>query len=524
MTTMLGDAAGLLLAAVEWPVWATVLIIATLFLVLFFICLGIYAHRFVKVGPNQVLVISGKRSKYVDEDGRRLGFRFVKGGGSFIWPIVEKYDLLELELFTVELKDQEAYTVTGVLIRIDGVAQVKIKGDDESIRTAAERFLSMRLTEISEVARKTLEGALRAIVGTLTVEEIYKERDAFASKVQELAGGDMSNMGLSIDSFVLSDIRDNSGYLDALGQPRIAAVKRDAQIAQAEADRDATIARAAAEQAGQEAKFIADTKIAEAQRNYEVKREEYQTSVNTQAAIRMAAGELEQKKQAQRIKDEEVKISVVEKQRMIEVQDKEIQRRQRELEATIQKPADAEKYRIQALADAEKHRLIAEATGEAEAKKALGMGEGEARKAMGIGEGGAKEAMGKGEAAAERAKGLAEAEVIAAQGQATAEAMAKKADAWREYNQAAVIQMVIERLPELAAAIGAPLAKTDRITIVNTGGESLGASKITGDVAKIIAQLPPVIQSLSGVDLADLVSKLPKLGEKDSGAKGTAKK
>ena len=245
MTAHVGIPANLIAEVTAPPGWLWVVLVGIVVVILLIVFIRVWANRFVKVGPNQVLVISGKGGKrYVDENGRRLGFRFVKGGGSFIWPIIEKYDILELELFSVELKDQEAYTITGVLIRTDGVAQVKIKGDDESIRTAAERFLSRNLDEVREVARKTLEGALRAIVGTLTVEQIYKERDAFASKVQELAGGDMSNMGLSIDSFVLSDIRDDGGYLNALGQPRIAAVKRDAQIAQANADRDARIAKA----------------------------------------------------------------------------------------------------------------------------------------------------------------------------------------------------------------------------------------------------------------------------------------
>jgi flotillin len=501
-----------LLAANGVPGWAWIVIVVIVLLVVGFIILGVVASRFRKVGPNQVLVISGKGGrKYVDEHGKRLGFRFVKGGGSFIWPVIEKYDILPLELITVELQNQEAYTITGVLIRVDGVAQVKVRGDDESIRTAAERFLSMSTNEILDVARKTLEGALRAIVGTLTVEEIYKERDAFASKVQELAGGDMNNMGLSIDSFVLSDIRDNSGYLDALGQPRIAAVKRDAIVAQAEADRDATIRSAQANQAGQEAKYAADTEIALAQRDYETKKAEYQASVNEKTAAADLAYDLQKFKTGQLVKDEEVKVQLVEKQRLIEVQEKEILRRQKELEATVQKPADAEKYRISALADAEKHRLIAEASGEAEAKKALGEGEGAARQATGAGE-----------AEANRAKGLAEAQVIEAQGEATATAMSKKADAWRQYNQAAVIQMVIERLPELAAAVSAPLGKTDKITIVNTGGGAAGASKITEDVAKIIAQLPPVVQSLSGVELAELVNKLPKIGQKaEGGAKGS---
>ena len=210
--------------------------------------------RYTKVGPNQVLIVSGNKHKL--EDGTTVGFRIVKGGGTFVMPIFEKVDLLSLELLTIDVQTPEVYTSKGVPVKVDGV----------SIRTAAEQFLGKSQDEIRNIATQTLEGHLRAILGTMTVEEIYQNRDAFASKVQEVAAGDMANMGLGIVSFTIRDIRDTQGYLDALGKPRIAQVKRDAQIAQAEADRDAMIKSSQATQAGQEAKFAADSKIAEAQR------------------------------------------------------------------------------------------------------------------------------------------------------------------------------------------------------------------------------------------------------------------
>src|SRR5438093_242560 len=230
----------LILAQASFP-HLGIVVLAILGIVFFLIMLAaIWASRYTKVGPNQVLIVSGRPHRITDTDGtvQKRGFRVVKGGGTFVIPVLEKVDILSLELLTIDVQTPEVYTSKGVPVRVDGVAQIKIKGDDVSIATASEQFLSKNTDEIKSVAMQTLEGHLRAILGTMTVEEIYQNRDAFASKVQEVAAGDMANMGLGIVSFTIRDIRDTQGYLDALGKPRIAQVKRDAQIAQAEADRD----------------------------------------------------------------------------------------------------------------------------------------------------------------------------------------------------------------------------------------------------------------------------------------------
>src|SRR5256885_7145087 len=270
-------------------------------LFVFFMFIGIWASRYTKVGPNQVLVISGRRHHIIDPDGtaREVGYRIVKGGGVFVWPVFEKVDILRLELMTIDVQTPEVYTSKGVPVKVDGVAQIKVKGDDISIATAAEQFLSKGTEDIKNIAMQTLEGHLRAILGTMTVEEIYQNRDAFASKVQEVAAGDMANMGLGIVSFTIRDIRDSQGYLGALGKPRIAQVKRDAQIAQAEADRDAMIRSAQATQAGQEAKFAADSKIAEAQRDYQSNVAQYQAAVNQKKAEADLAYDLQKYKTGQ---------------------------------------------------------------------------------------------------------------------------------------------------------------------------------------------------------------------------------
>jgi flotillin len=471
--------------------------------IVLFMLLGLWASRYTKVGPNQVLVISGRKRQIIDPDGtaRDVGFRIVKGGGRFVWPVYEKVDILSLELLTIDVQTPEVYTSKGVPVKVDGVAQIKVKGDDVSIATASEQFLSKGVDDIKNIATQTLEGHLRAILGTMTVEEIYQNRDAFAQKVQEVAAGDMANMGLGIVSFTIRDIRDTQGYLDALGKPRIAQVKRDAIIAQAEADRDSQIRSAQAKQAGQEAQFAADTKIAEAQRDYQSNVAQYQATVNQQKAQADLAYDLQKFKTGQLVKAEEVQVQIIEKQKQIELQQQEIQRKQRELEATVQKPADAERYRVETLANARKFQLETEAAGAASATKATGFAGADVVKATGLAE-----------ADANKARGLAEAAVIEAQGKATAEAMRVKAESFKQYNQAAVIEMIARVLPEIAGKISEPLSKTEKIVIINSGnGPGGGASKLTSDVTTIISQLPPVLESLTGVKFEKLLEQVPAL-------------
>ena len=483
--------------------WGTSVVAIFGILIVIFLLLAIWASRYTKVGPNQVLVVSGRRYKFEDAEGNHhaRGFRIVKGGGTFVIPVLEKIDLLSLELLTIDVQTPEVYTSKGVPVKVDGVAQIKVKGDDISIATASEQFLSKGTDEIKNIAMQTLEGHLRAILGTMTVEEIYQNRDAFASKVQEVAAGDMANMGLGIVSFTIRDIRDTQGYLDALGKPRIAQVKRDAQIAQAEADRDAMIKSSQATQAGQEAKFQADTKIAEAQRDYQSNVAQYQAAVNQKKAEADLAYDLQKYKTGQLVKAEEVQVNIIEKQKQIELQQQETLRKQRELEANVQKPADAERYKVETLANARKFQLETEAAGAAAATKATGFANADVAKATGIAQ-----------AEAEKARGLAEAAIIEAQGRATAEAMKQKAESFKQYNEAAVIEMLVRVLPEIAAKISEPLSKTEKIVIINSGnGVGGGASKLTGDVTAIMSQLPPVLESLTGVKFEKLLEQVPSL-------------
>jgi len=476
---------------ISWPL----AIFAGIFVIILFFV--VISRRYVKVGPNEVLIISGIKHTIRDEFGNKMtvGFRIVKGGGTFVVPVFERVDHLSLELFTLDVSTPEVYTKLGVPILVDGVAQIKVKGDDVSIRTAAEQFLSKGKPEIMNIALQTLEGHLRAILGSMTVEEVYSNRDAFAQRVQEVAASDLANMGLTIISFTIRDLRDKQGYLEALGKPQIAQVKKNAIIGEAEANRDATIRSAQANQEGQTAKFIADTKVAESSRDYQMNVAQYTASVNQKKAEADLAYDLQKFKTSQAVKAEEIAVLVVEKTKQIEVQEKEISRREKELNAVIQKPADAERYRIETLASAEKFRLLTEAGGEAEATKVTGFAQADANKA----------------------RGLAEADIIKAQGDSTAQAMAKKAEAWKQYNEAAIAQMLIEKLPEIARAIAEPLTKTEKIVIINSGGDGAGASKITRDVTNIIAQLPPVIESLTGLKFEDILKRIPDIGQKKTG-------
>jgi flotillin len=479
-------------------------LVAVFFIVpiVFLILILAVAKRYQKVGPNHVMIISGRKHRVRGREGsvELTGYRIRKGGGAFIFPLLERVDILSLEVMTLDFTTPEVYTKPGVPIVVDGVAQVKIKGDEASIRTAAEQFLGKTVEEIERIALQTVEGHLRAIIGTLTVEDIYRNRDQFAASVQEVAVSDLANMGLEIVSFTLKDIRDSHGYLEALGKPRTAEVKRDAVIAQAEADRDAAIRSAQARQAGEVAKYEAEIRIAEAQRDFQMKKADFDAAVNLKRADADLAYDIQRNRTSQELKREEMQIQVVEREQQINVQEREIRRREKELEATVKRQADAERYRVETEAAALRARAEQVARGEAEARRLRGQAEADVI----------------------RATGTSEAEIVSVKGAAEAEAMRKKADSYKEYNQAAVLQILLAALPEIARAVSEPLSKTDRITLVSTGGDGVGVSKITGDVAKVMAELPALVESLAGVDIRKLIEAIPALraASREGGAGG----
>jgi len=445
--------------------------------------LAMFARLFRKAGPHEALVVYGFR-----------GTRIVIGRGTVILPMIEIYRLLSLELMSFDVApQQDLYTNQGVAVTVEAVAQIKVKSDPVSIKTAAEQFLTKTPDEREGLIRLVMEGHLRGIIGQLTVEQIVKEPEMVADRMRSTCADDMSKMGLEVISFTIKEVRDKNEYITNMGRPDVARIKRDADVAAAEADRDTAIKRAEATRASAIAKAQADqervlaetlslAKQSEAQRDLEIKRASYAELVKKQQAQADKAYEIQTNIQQQQVIAEQVKVQQIEKEQQIKVQEAEISRHEKELIATILKEAEVQRQRVLNLAEAEKQRLTAEAEGKANAI---------------------------------RVQGEAEADIIFKKGEAEAKAMNIKAEAYQEYNQAAVVDKLISNLPEVVRAMAQPLANVDKITIVSTGnGVSAGASKITGDMAQIAAQVPALFESLSGMSIADLLSKVRQIGDK----------
>ena len=428
------------------------------------------ATRYKKVGPNEALIISGGRKRsFIAADGtkKKVGYRYRLGGGTFVLPFIEIVDKLPMDVVTLNIKTPEVLTHGGVPIMAEANAQVKINSSDQAIHLAAEQFLGLGRDGIRDVAANVVEGKMREIIGTLTVEQIYRGRQDFSNRVTEAIQADFAKMGLIMLSYALKNISDSQGYIDALSRPQIAAAKRDAVIAQAETEKDSIIKSSQARRESEVARLQADAVIAKAGWENEAKKAESQVLVNQKKAQADFSYELERFRLTQEIKKEEAKVKLIEKEEAIRIETAEISRKEKELESNVLKPADARKYQIKAEAEAEEFRITAEARGKAEALKLEGQAEGERI----------------------RQKGLAE-----------AEAMSKKAQAWEKYNQAAIFETYMKILPELARSVAEPLSKVDKIIVVG-GEKGLGTTRITGQVAEIMAQMPEIVQSLAGVDL-----------------------
>ncbi len=452
------------------------LIIIGITVVVLALLILLFAKQYRKVGPNEALIISGGRKRVtIAPDGTKtkIGYRYRLGGGTFVLPFLETVDILPMEAITLNIKTPEVLTNGGVPLMAEAVAQVKIDSAEASIRVAAEQFLGLGKDGIRDVATTVLEGKMRDVMGTMTVEEIYKGRHAFSSNVAESAMGDFSRMGLSLMSFALKDISDTQGYLNALGKPQIAAAKRDATIAEAETEKEAIIRASDARKEGEIARLAAEALIAKAQWENEAKKSESQIQVNEKKAKSDFAYEIERSKLSQEIKKEEAKVKMIEKQESIKLEELEIARKEKELDATVIKPSDARKYQMKAEAEAEEYRIQTEARGKSDASKL---------------------------------EGIAEAERVKQLGLAEAESMLKKAQAWERYNQAAILEMYLKMLPDLAKSVSEPLSKVDKIVVVG-GEKSLGTTKITSQVAEILAQMPEVVKSLTGVDFKDYLKK-----------------
>jgi len=443
----------------------------------------VIARMYRKVGPNEALIRYGMG-----------GTEVYCGRGALIFPMVQTCRDLSLELMSFDVAPQQnLYTKQGVAVTVEAVAQIKVKSDKESILTAAEQFLSKEPNQREGLIRLVMEGHLRGIIGQLTVEQIVKEPEMVGDRMRSTCADDMSKMGLEVVSFTIKEVRDKNEYITNMGRPDVARIKRDAEVATAEAERDIAIKRAEAQRAAAVAKALADqervaaetaslAKQAEAQRDLDVKKAAFLEATKKVQAQADKAYEIETNVQQQHAIAEAVKVQQVEREAQVKVQEAEIARRERELIATVLKQAEIERQRIETLANAERQRLMSEAEGRA---------------------------------ASIRAQGEAEAEIIFKKGEAEAKAMNIKAEAFQEYNQAAVFDKLITGLPDVVRALSEPLSKVDKVTIVSTGGDrAAGAYKLTGDVTKIVAQVPALFEALSGMQMSDLLSKVRLIGDK----------
>ncbi len=460
-----------------------ILVIAGLMALTVVFLISVFARLYRKAGPHEALVVYGFR-----------GTRIIKGRGSVIFPMVENCRMLSLELMSFDVApEQDLYTRQGVAVTVEAVAQIKVKSDPESIQTAAEQFLTKTPQEREGLIRLVMEGHLRGIIGQLTVEEIVKQPEMVGDRMRSTCADDMNKMGLEVISFTIKEVRDKNEYISNMGRPDVARIKRDADVAAAEAERDTAIKRAEAMRAAAVAKAQADKERvlaetlsqaaqAEAQRDLQVKQANFLETVQKQKASADKAYEIQTNVMQQQVIAEQVKIEQVQKTGQIAVQEAEIQRRERELIATVLKQAEIERRKIEMLAEAQKQKLIFEADGQA---------------------------------ASTRATGEAEAEIIFKKGEAEAKAMNVKAEAYQDYNQAAVIDKLIGNMPEIVKALASPLANVDKITIVSTGNsDAAGMNKITGDVAAMAAQIPALFETLSGMQFSELLSKVRLIGDK----------
>src|SRR5918997_2466574 len=416
------------------------------------------ASRYRVANANEALIVAGSRgSKVRDERGEVAattaqaadkGIKVVVGGGTFVLPLIHKVGRLKLTARQISVALPDAVTSQGIKVAVQGVATFKIGRDVESIRNAAERFLDARDEQIDSIVKNVLEGSLRSIVGTLTIEELIMDRQKLLQQVQDSAKGDLATSGLQIDSFTIQSINDESGYVDLLGQQKLAVVERDARVAKAAADQEAAVREAQANQ----------VKI-DAERDVSLRRADVELQTAAAEARAAQSGPLAQAQATQ---------EVVRKQ--TELAELEAARKQQELVATTIRPAEAEAEAAVRRADGERQARIAAA--QADAGRV-------------------------------RLEGNAEATAVLAKGEAEAKALALRADAYKQFNEAAVIQTVLSMLPEIVRAAAEPMSKIDSLTVLSNDG----ASDVVRTTTRTVAEGAATVKGLTGIDIPDLVGR-----------------
>lgn len=476
-------------------VWVIIGIVALILIAL----IGVFITKYRTAGPDEALIVTGSflgnKNVHVDESGNKI--KIIRGGGTFILPVFQQAEPLSLLSSKLEVTTPEVYTEQGVPVMADGVSIIKIGGSITEIATAAEQFLGKPKEERENEAKEVLEGHLRSILGSMTVEEIYKNRDKFSQEVQRVASQDLAKMGLVIVSFTIKDVRDKNGYLEALGKPRIAQVKRDADIATAEAEKETRIKKAEADKEAKRSELERATEIAEAEKVNQLKTAEFRREQDIAKARADMAYDLESAKAKQDVTEQEMQVKIIERQKQIELEEKEILRRERQYDSEVKKKADADRYSIEQSAAAEKARQIADAEANKYRIEAMAKAEAERVRLDGLAK-----------AESQKAQGLSEAEIIRMKGLAEAEAKQKIAEAFEQFGQAAILDMIIKMLPEYAKQVASPLSNIEKITVVDTGGGSGpngGANKITGYATNLMASLQESLKASSGLDLKELI-------------------
>ncbi len=457
--------------------------------------IGVFVSKYRTAGPDEALIVTGsflgRKNVHIDESGNRL--KIVRGGGTFVLPVFQQAEPLSLLSSKLEVVTPEVYTEQGVPVIADGTAIIKIGGSISEIATAAEQFLGKSQNDREQEAKEVLEGHLRSILGSMTVEEIYKNREKFSQEVQRVASVDLAKMGLLIVSFTIKDVRDKNGYLDSLGRPRIAQVKRDADIATAEADKETRIKQAEASKDAKRAELERATEIAEAEKSNQLKVAEYREEQDRAKARADQSYHLEEARAQQQVTQERLQVQIIEREKQIELEEKEIARRERQYDSEVKKKADADRYSVEQSAEAEKRKQLAEADANKYRIEAMAKAEAEKIRIDGLAK-----------AEAEKAQGEAESEVIRLKGLAEAEAKEKIAEAFKQYGEAAILGMIVEMLPKYAKEVASPLGNIEKITVVDTGGNG-GANKVSGYATDLMATLQENLKESSGIDVKSLI-------------------
>lgn len=490
-----------------------------LIVIALFAVIRIVARNYVKVPPNKVAIFYGR--KHRTKSGAIVGFHIITGGAKVKLPILESVTYIDLNVFPIDLAVKGAPNKDGVLVNVRGVANVKVLSDETSLLAACERFLGMEPRQIQDIAFKNLEGHLRAIIGRLTVEDIVSDRTKFNQEVLKEAGEDLKKIGLGVDVLTIQEIDDEYGYIKALGQKRTAEVMRDATIGKADADRDATVRATTAKREAEQKANENLALIAEAEKDREVKRAQYLAMVQREQATASQSGPLAEAEAKQKVVAQQVEVHRISTLKEAEVAQAEADRKEKELMATVIKPAEAGRLAAMAQADGEKGATIRRAEGESEAT--MRKAEGERQKL---------EFEGQGRAAAIRAQGQAEADVIKLKLLAEAEGLLKKAEAYERLEQTGktlqILEKVREILPEaleklapIMGEIAKPMGNVDRISIVDFGGGNSGGGlgRFAQTVPLVLTQFFEALKA-AGLDPTNL-QKL--LGVHPEGSPGEKK-